>query len=1037
MTICLKFETRGTYRIRCEYSRCPWDRTVVVLIDRNKSRFHFKLLPTSDGTEVEFRIGGDGAKVLISHPYLTGALVVSAPGKFRIPGVITWPLWRLTKHKFADGHRLRVTKSGLVSYLPLVNRGIKEWHARIFEWLLRDSGLVTQLVLPAPARYRSANRKGFFAVFPTPETIRWLNESLAKEGCVWVAMTTAQKQECATMQALERLRVVIVDDKAELSQVLSEALKCGLFEGVEYLGLILDGMPDFGGNPKDISTGQQRLMEVFCRMRRESFFGSAQHIDDLVAVFERFPAVDRIACPVARLAQLYGFCGNIEQLTDDLGGDIWLRIGYHSRFGTAIVRSEHSIGGHSRAVVPDGCDQDLDGPSENGDLRYRKPSRQCSFTSGPADDPNTRLSPDVFSKMGFRGRLFVPGNVDLRDGEGSKLAGFRTIRPLGNPDGRKVALFVSFAPGGKMREHCYHYMMELRSLGFLVYALAANDRDDLEVVDPGPSVCDALGSRENIGYDFALWSAAIMDDRRILGAEELLLVNDSVIGPLVPLNPVFDSIGKSSADIVGMTDSDALRYHFQSYFLLLRRPVVSSRAFFEFISTIKSHKDKWAVISKYEASFLSRMAEVGFLTEALFSCSRLRLPSLENPSIQRWRELLAAGFPFLKGELIRCNPCRDDLSDMEAIVRRFGNQNYIARSFEHVRFRRPPVGAGGEAGADFAIPNTGCILCEYDAPRERRSGIWTGGISKAIPVAVVIPLYRSIPSELEVISLEQCCIVLGTHPMVFVCGEHLDLGPYQDICGRFGIEPLVERFESGCFSSVAAYNRLLYDRDFYARFTKYKYILVHQLDAFVFRDALEYWCEQGYDYLGAPWFERGSQSTAADPLIEWGGNGGLSLRRTEAFVAALTPPFPNAKVRTWAELWLKHRKRSLVAKAARLPRMIGKFHHKSNLYGNYISQPKMFEDGFFSFVVPRVFPEFKVAPAAMGMFFAFECQPRRLFELTKGELPFGCHAWERYDIDFWRPFMESFGHVMPPELIVSSPSMHLERIDHEVQESKD
>ena len=33
--------------------------------------------------------------------------------------------------------------------------------------------------------------------------------------------------------------------------------------------------------------------------------------------------------------------------------------------------------------------------------------------------------------------------------------------------------------------------------------------------------------------------------------------------------------------------------------------------------------------------------------------------------------------------------------------------------------------------------------------------------------------------------------------------------------------------------------------------------------------------------------------------------------------------------------------------------------------------------------------------------FAFEKSPAFLFEKTNHTLPFGCHAWEKYDKDFW------------------------------------
>ena len=282
-----------------------------------------------------------------------------------------------------------------------------------------------------------------------------------------------------------------------------------------------------------------------------------------------------------------------------------------------------------------------------------------------------------------------------------------------------------------------------------------------------------------------------------------------------------------------------------------------------------------------------------------------------------------------------------------------------------------------------------------------------------LKVAIVIPVYRKQPNAYEVLSLNQCCKILGLHPILLICPDIMDLSPYLDICRQHGIEPLVERFDAHHFSSIGSYNKLLFDSRFYERFSRFTFILIHQLDAFVFKDTLLYWCDQGFDYIGAPWFSEYKGSTSASSMLPCGGNGGLSLRRICAFMHVLTAPFPTARVKTWDDLWIKYKDMSLLGKASRYHRQLNKYRRKSNLYANFIVQPRMFEDRFFSNVVPRIFSRFKVAPSSVGMFFAFECQPRRLFELTVQQLPFGCHAWELYDISFWQPLIEAYGHVIP------------------------
>jgi hypothetical protein len=42
--------------------------------------------------------------------------------------------------------------------------------------------------------------------------------------------------------------------------------------------------------------------------------------------------------------------------------------------------------------------------------------------------------------------------------------------------------------------------------------------------------------------------------------------------------------------------------------------------------------------------------------------------------------------------------------------------------------------------------------------------------------------------------------------------------------------------------------------------------------------------------------------------------------------------------------------------------------------------------------------------------FYFETFPRDCFKFNNLKLPFGCHSWDKYDIDFYRPHIEAFGY---------------------------
>jgi hypothetical protein len=66
----------------------------------------------------------------------------------------------------------------------------------------------------------------------------------------------------------------------------------------------------------------------------------------------------------------------------------------------------------------------------------------------------------------------------------------------------------------------------------------------------------------------------------------------------------------------------------------------------------------------------------------------------------------------------------------------------------------------------------------------------------------------------------------------------------------------------------------------------------------------------------------------------------------------------------------------------------------------------MYEDLFWSFIAPRLNPAFSVAPPEIAIDFAWELNPREHYQQT-GQLPFGCHAWARYDRAFWLDVLEA------------------------------
>ncbi len=245
-------------------------------------------------------------------------------------------------------------------------------------------------------------------------------------------------------------------------------------------------------------------------------------------------------------------------------------------------------------------------------------------------------------------------------------------------------------------------------------------------------------------------------------------------------------------------------------------------------------------------------------------------------------------------------------------------------------------------------------------------------------VAVVVPMYKAEINADEAKSLESICRVLAARDIIVVKPRGLDLSallaPYP------GIRQI--EFDPSFFQGIRGYNRLMTSAAFYDTFASYQYILIAQLDTYIFRDDLDTWCARGFDYVGAPWLRRtvnrfppmlwikriedalrrrkGLYSKTA--LYNRVGNGGLSLRKTASHA------------------------RVCREKADELARL------------NAIGPKGHPEDVFWATDAPG----FTYPTAKEALMFAFDKYPAWCYRLTGRQLPMGCHGWtSRKMRPFW------------------------------------
>ena len=259
--------------------------------------------------------------------------------------------------------------------------------------------------------------------------------------------------------------------------------------------------------------------------------------------------------------------------------------------------------------------------------------------------------------------------------------------------GPDVAIFIHFEPLGTLAERTIRYVRSLHDNGFDIVFVSNSGALSPGVVTVLKPFCKAVVVRRNIGYDFG----AIRETLNLFAlprpeTARLLIANDSVYGPLVPLRPILDGVDFNKADVWGATESWQNRYHLQSYFLIVGRQAMTSSAWKGFWQSVRQVSSKEWVIHRYEVGLTQALVRAGIRCRAIWRYddlirqvanetiiqpadglaadpinemrvlaatrrhSAIARHAPMNPTAELWRHLLRAGYPFLKIELLRENP---------------------------------------------------------------------------------------------------------------------------------------------------------------------------------------------------------------------------------------------------------------------------------------------------------------------------------------------------------------------------------------------
>ena len=175
---------------------------------------------------------------------------------------------------------------------------------------------------------------------------------------------------------------------------------------------------------------------------------------------------------------------------------------------------------------------------------------------------------------------------------------------------KRLCVFAHFDKDNIVDEYVLFYLQDIRKVADRIVFVSTSSLNS-ETISTLNNICDSVIIRKNEGYDFASWQNALKSET-LKDFDEFILCNDSVYGPLFPLEQVFSEMKGENCDFWGMTSNYDIAYHIQSYFLVFRKTILVSSVFQKFWENMEIQQSKAKVIKLYEIGLSQTLLKAGF-----------------------------------------------------------------------------------------------------------------------------------------------------------------------------------------------------------------------------------------------------------------------------------------------------------------------------------------------------------------------------------------------------------------------------------------
>lgn len=230
-------------------------------------------------------------------------------------------------------------------------------------------------------------------------------------------------------------------------------------------------------------------------------------------------------------------------------------------------------------------------------------------------------------------------------------------------------LYFIFLPDGQLSPHHRFTLSRLKRSGMKLLIVCATAQPS-DVPAEVHAYADALIWKGLSGFDFSAYAAGLWHLATASPGANILVLNDSVLGPFADLKPFMD---RALWDLTGFTASRYEENHIQSYAFILRH-VTRWR-----LLSLSTVLPKWLAFDRFDEVVRSQETRFARVASRHLSVGAFWFASddaNEDPTLFTPGELLDDGYPFIKRSALgkyRAVLDPDIVKDLEDRLARFSH----------------------------------------------------------------------------------------------------------------------------------------------------------------------------------------------------------------------------------------------------------------------------------------------------------------------------------------------------------------------------